>query len=694
MKFKKTEILFRRKSLAGEHACLNGEIANAENALLVGCSKKTVPASSAETPEPSENIYSPVGTAAPAGGISAPYVSFGLKEDVLTGWHNHPANPPSREVAAPKERDASSWGLVAASLYSEFEREADDSHLFLSPFLAICAVRLPDGSRVAAGPPVLLTPNRDIPSVEGGDNLDVSSMKMTVAVHPCRLSMRVTGPLSTHLSSLAATGAWLDVLVSGPIPLWDSSRPWKPYHRAAGSSSTQCWRPSALTEESVTAHLLTTSTFRLISTSPLSGVCADGIWRDVVLNVPPLEGIDVVEEWRPDYLQAHGIEAVGCSVISGRMTLWDLTLTLPEALPYAVMARLSPASAEEEGGRISVDIESVKDGAVVHTVRNSAGHPAGVISDATLPRWLFVPDADARSITFLCDGAVYRFPLSRHPCLAGSFFWAGSFGCEVLSAQGVVKYSGGSVPVEEIDERPVYRLPSAIWRSQRGNHTCFPDSLLMRSDDARVLALCRAFRSSGLVATTAPTAYLFTDSGLYLLREMDDATFRDAGLIGRFILGDMMTIAGYGRSLQFRDNSDRLLEVSGTTVKVVADEADAGESVSDETVPGERVIVRSDGVEDVDVVTRALKVEGVGGGKMWSVGLLGAVNWGELRLAVEGSTDLVRWRELASTLYVYGNSTGSGTPSVCGLLTPGLRYFRFRFSGFFSGTAEGIVVSR
>ena len=738
-------IRFRSPSAAGPFSCADGEIESAVNARLVSITTANVVNAGSGYPEDggeTDNNPDFSGATASLERLNAltssrlPGVEFSLRYVPLEGWQNHTDNPPSVTVEAPKVKDAEGWKGRAEEALERFLDASSRRNLFVEPFFALYALRLHDGSHICPSSPVLLLPNKQAPAVEGADDFTLDSMGMIIRAKCARLRCRISAP--EGLGDMSDVIEALDIFISAPVPLYHRQNGLSGYHRAPGSQLPQSWIPDSLSDEEFTARLLAVSEFRPVSAILLKDFISSGqaaepkdateeSFNDVDFNIPDLSGfttIAAVKEmmsYTPDYMQLHGIEATAGSVISGRTVLWGLTLTLPmPPLPSALVASKSAeegaADVSVSAGAIAIQTESVKNGLPLYSYRYAANLPDTVIAEADFPKWLFLPDPDARQVTFITSEATFVVPLHRHPLLGGAYYWAGSLADRDTGTGGVRKLpvTIGVAP-EETLRRDSYALPDAVWVSQRENPLCLPSRLLMRLDVGEVIAVCRAFRASGLVATTAPTAYLFTDQGIYLVKMQDDGMLRDAGLIARYLLDSPESITLTGKTLEFTDiNGDRL-GISGTTVKSVA--GASGNGTSSVVSGSEEVWIGPyDASLPVTITTRPLKLASLfpnkfgnaalsgacgGSGEMggvdviyglcgslsclrktlWKVQLIGAFS-GELQLALYGSSDLVDWLCLAS---------GSGS-SVIAYAPPGLRYARLVISGSFSGSIEAVAI--
>ncbi len=652
-------IYFRSRSSVGEYSCTNGEIDSAANTRLRviyptgGSTDPDATGGNGSAEESFDRIIDTTEITDKLNTLSEelqPIVEFSLTPGVVAGWHNHPDNHPSMTVTAPKTQDAEGWATRAAYLLEKFEKETKRQHLFTEPVLALCALRLNDGRHILPSSPVLLLPNTSAPTVEGSDNFALESMTMTIPVKASRLRCRISvaGSFSdwssriAHIRQRGGTGqiTGISIFLSSPIPLYHHDEGLLPVHRgSAGQSSgagfPQSWVTSSLTDSEFTSRLLMTTTFRPVSEIPLDSLTTyareednatetTGFF-DVEFNIPDFtddikgnETVQGISAYIPDFLQHHAVTAMTGCRISGRTTLCDLTFTLAAPPPLATMIQC-----EEEGSLSSVaqislssdivdeatdvtsvvigsEIEFHKSCGVLHSSCYSSNEPKVRLTESCFPKWLFIPDPNARQLTLMTSEAIYIVPLKRHPVLNGAYYWCGSTGYKDLISTGVRKLGStvgrltvlnDNVAEPETDvmprvngiteggesvKRDSYRLANAVWRSEKDCELLFPDRLLLLPDVGRVIALCRAFRASGLVATTSPTAYLFTTHGIYLLKEMDNGELRDAGLIANYILASAESLKVLGKSIEFTTSSGERMSISGTSVKLLS-----GNSIED-----------------------------------------------------------------------------------------------------------------
>lgn len=572
-------IPLRLPSAKSDYACADGEIASFSNLKIAGAAAGTTGGDGGDT-----GGVNPVSTGFSLSLPTAPEVEFALKRGVLPGWHIHPDMLPSR-IMEKGEASEAGWGKKAREALAAFRKDAERHNLFVQPFLAMCAVRLADGHRILPSPPVLMIPNSEAPCVAGTTDFSSDTMELRVAAAVCSLQWRLHVP-EELMDFNGATH--IDILISSPLPLYDTKGDLTAFHRfdfegfthsiatdgTAGErpvtteTLAECWRPEPIDEAIFTKALLETDEFHLVSEMPLNGDSGElsfTEWRDVDFNCGGLAMAGAFGSYTPSFAHLSAVDGVSCSEISGRLTVGGITLTSP--LPYPLW------------------------------------QTAAYVSDADYsPRWVFHPDPRAESWPFESGDGVCALPLRRHPRWYGSFHWHGLRGERARLSP--VPASSQATP--SLESRTA-RHPGMIWRSEKFNQAVFPDALMMPLAVGNVTAVCRAFRASGLVATTSPTAYAFTSEGVYLLKEMADGTFRDAGLICTHAIRDTASVRVYGKSLQFTAITGETYSIEGTTVKALPYSASSG--ASGDVISGNLTAALSGSATSVAVAFEAVDPE-------------------------------------------------------------------------------------
>lgn len=689
MKGKVISVLLRNKSAAGDYACADGEIESCDGLVLAAPVESRVGVDDS-SPAPGAGGWQ--GRFPPA-----PEVEFSLERRVLPGWQGTSDMLPSAE-AETKDNTAEGWRKEAARFIGDFMADARLHGLFVEPFFVLAALRLADGSRVSPTSPVLMIPNSEAPIVVAGDaDLTVKRMTLRAVAAVCGLRCRVMN--AAALREWRGEVTHLDIFVSSPVRLYDEGRDFVGHHRleislyshSYGSSGRngECrvaedvfdmaWKPVAVSDAIVARRLAAVGDYRLVREIPLDMLAKAEAEEDEGVTEPYDIGAEGLEEgtYVPDYASLQGLEAAGRAEISGRATLYDLTLTVPEVPSLSALAPPHKGVLPEKE-RVAIEVEILRDGEILRSVRSSGEEIE--IGEDCFPRWVFYPDPDAVRMTVATTSGTFIVPLRRHPLLRGAYWWCGGFGKHTLEGMGVEMTGSALQPEAPVAaRRDSWHMPGGVWRSRKGNALAFPDKLLMRLDVSRVIYLCRAYRSSGLVATVSPTAYLFTPEGVFLLKETDDGSLRDAGLICGYVLGSPVSVKTVGRMLEFVTADGETIRIEGTTVRNVTWEAVRGGSAG-----GSVVITGEEGGSAGRFVTRPLKLgDGEGLKRISVVFLRGKMNPWKTKIAVYGSVNLRDWRLLASS---------SGR--IGGLYGPSVRFVKVAVDATLtaSETIEAIVI--
>lgn len=580
-----------------------------------------------------------------------PEVEFALLKSVVEGWHIHSDMLPSKIMDAPAtgkddnptEHD---WGTRAMEALGDFETTATGQNLFIHPFFVMSAYRLADGSHLCPSPPILMIPNSGAPMIAGSADYNVATMQMSIVAAACRLQWRIKMPELPEEWHRRITH--LNIFVSLPVALYDPKGGTKGYHRvecknfthcidASGNADEhrihssqilQCWQPSPIDDATVTKNILQTDSFFLISELPLDSLSTLTDFENVTFNRGGLPILTSMEIYTPDFAHLSDVTAGGHTLFSGRITAWDLKLTPPAPLPLPLSTPYSNTS-------------------------------------ANTPRWVFHPDPYAGRYPYTWGSSSYSLPLRRHPKMKGSFYWRG-FATSASPNEEL------TVIQDSISEQPTLNLPGGVWRSAKGRYRLFPDNGQMMLHVRQIIAICRAFRASGLVATTAPTAYAFTSEGVFLLKEMEDGTFRDAGLICAYRLRDASSLELLPTGIRFVTDEGEVIVIEGTKVAP----CDEVEAVSEEDDSWKEFIPEEWGGGDVDsmafsnrgvFVTRPLKLGNAEGRKrLRAVCIRGSHIPDEIYVAIYGSSNLTKWTRLVLT----------NRAILSGLWAPSCRFFR------------------
>ena len=201
------------------------------------------------------------------------------------------------------------------------------------------------------------------------------------------------------------------------------------------------WTISAVSDEDFGKDVASRSAFHLFASIPcarLVELAGSGAWEPVVCD----EGVGSTlasQPLLPDALYVgNRWDAASLTTYNSRLMIAPSRRLLPRPLPFKAMT-CHTVSVTGDSRRVSVATDYHINGADYGAVASSraAGIPAELFSVGDLlthfPRWVYVPDPDARQLTLVSgewavdsDKAVrITLPLRRHPSMNGAYWWAG-----------------------------------------------------------------------------------------------------------------------------------------------------------------------------------------------------------------------------------------------------------------------------
>lgn len=593
------DIPFLSRSIDSDFCCADGEIESCSGGIITEESLKI------EDSVTLDYIRDYVPEIPPI-----PQVKFAIADSTLAGWHPSPDVFPSK-ICECSNPSSENWGKTAASLLSEFYKDCNTQKLFISPFLVIAVWRLRDGRRLSPTAPLLLIPNSSRPIVVSSESPDNEELELKIIAKACKLCWKISLPES--LRKWVGKIQSLEIMVSKPMYPFDP-KPTMLYQRqktldsfslilddrnqiseekpVAVGALTYAWIPSVSANYSdLSPELL--DDFFTISMIPISELVSTDNFKPCLLTVSSFSNIFDNQSYRPSYAMLSLKESTGAIEFRGKKIIWGLKME-------------SPAYSEIE-------------------------YSVGNYSPGLMPRWIFHPNPYATEYQFTDHEGVRRsIPLQRHSTLFGAYYWGGFS----LTAENFTETTG----FESVNS--VYLLPSYIWESEKSDSDVFEDIKLQDLECGEIKAVCRAFRSSGLVATVSPTIYVFSEKGVYLYKESTSGLFSESGLITNYVLDDVDSLEILPTGIRFTAENGTHVSLAGTTVK----------SSSDRETKNKKIIILANG-NTIDIITRPLKLSKAGDFKTINhIFLRGTFVNHEINLIAFGSRDMRHWWKMGARI--------------------------------------------
>lgn len=596
MSDKTYDIPFLAPSESNDFACRDGEIESADNMIFTESDLSSENGGTNAIPLDFQKDFK---TEIPP----IPAIRFALLRETLPGWHLNPDQYPSLRMEC-SNPSLENWSKMASRALSAFYSQASEANLFVTPFLVLAAWKTRGGAYVSPSAPVLMIPNSEpiVASTEGSTSSESLDIHIPAAV--CSLCHKIVLPevLREWVGKIES----LEILISDPLFHFDSSEALIPTEKlttAAFTLSLDSLNGSA-SERKVCTDTLSTAwqsqtdinslsqlyQFHTFASFPLSELKTIDTYQK---TIPLYSSVEITLKGDgiiPSYSANSIVGGEGAIDFKGRKILWNPYVTSPDFQPL--------------------------------------GNVMCEAAESVLPRWVFHPDPEATEYQYSDKGGVRRkVPLKRHPYLYGSYFYGG------LSSN----LDEFEVAATTESRDTVCRV-SRILVSEEGEPFAFTDKGLQNLAVGRIIALCRAFRSSGLVATVSPTLYLFSETGIYLFKENSSGVWSDAGLLAKYVLKSPESIQIYPQSIRFETVSGETVTIEGTKIKTVSEERGTTET---------RISVVGTGTDGV-LITRPLKLGGAGKlKKVCKVYLRGYFEPSKITMTLLGSRDMRNWYSLA-----------------------------------------------
>ena len=251
-----------------------------------------------------------------SGSLITPDIDFAIVRDRLPGWHLHPDQYPMKTLIA-SDPSMEYWTSLGAQLLSQFQSEAANQGLFVSPFYVMAAWKTYEGYHLSPTRPVLLTPNSDVPLVATDGDINATELEFKIAAAVCSLYFRMRAP--EVLRDWVGIIESLDIFVSEPLYSYNTFKAFLPYKHITTDNSCECLD---LNSGEIATKRICTDTLTLAWKANLGigdgglgirdgglGIRDGGLGiRDGVLGIAsiPLGEVDLKDNWSPlSFISEH-----------------------------------------------------------------------------------------------------------------------------------------------------------------------------------------------------------------------------------------------------------------------------------------------------------------------------------------------------------------------------------------------------
>lgn len=600
--------------------------------------------------------------------LPAPEPDFSLRRVALAPHTGAAGDLPVFNVAA-GDKEAS----AATAFAMRFDDDAAGAGLFTTPLLAICVLRLADGSHAMPSPPQMLIPNAGRVCVSRSDLSTAETAVLTLHRRSCALGMRlaIDGAMEKWSGIVAGVDVFVATLRAGYDAETVSGLQTLPSADADYSLSGLtfgCEEPLRNVEQArlrgyilsangpaeMAMRLAAAADFHRILSIDADEVTGYADYVDLTPYCRPHSRWLAAETYTPDYSCYTRRMPTGCSSAAGRLTAWG-------------------------GSRMA---------------------PAPVGSPRLAPRFIFHPDPEATCCEISSFGVV---SLSRHPTLYGSYAVA------AFAPLPISETPDGGLPIPSS-----VATPNLLMTSRIGSPFIFPLGNTVMLPCGEIKGVAAAMRSSLSTAYGGGFLLAFTSEGVSLLGARDDSTHTPLGFLGarRLLSHRSLAVTAEGTAFAadggiFLVGSGSIKEITGNLTAIATDEPSAipdAETVMVYDFPSRslylltgshcycrretdgkwrtadddpsRLPVQTAKPSQVSFATRAIKLGDAESLKrVTGVELRGRFDGSRCSMTLEGSDDLSRWFLLASGGGAIHGLAGSAWHffrlKVCASLTPG-----------------------
>ena len=514
----------------------------------------------------------------------SPTVEFALVREAVPPYSLFPSSWPESPVsvvAADGEEDA--LRSKAADFLSAYGKECDNLGLFTAPFLVMAALRLADGRHIPAGPPVLMIPNSEAPTLaveKNGESSEACAYTLRLYGRACSLYIRIHGSgnpvaeewrnevvaldiLTTAQVDMRpsglGTGSLRSVFASGfsqsveraelpvaagvsgvEIPEGNDHRHYPGYGEeleelegggespASDGSRVRSFPSGALTRTEVETAICGLSEFRVICSIPSDSLEGSTLFLPVRKNSASIE--DSSDSEYPDFTLLTHRRPSGMASTGGQVVSWGGDAELPPVPPLrgAVAFIGTTTSGTPDVWKLTIEVEVVREGCRYRR-RLSPGGLTGIASldcieclSDTFPRWLFYPDNHAVGIWI--EGKRGEEVMRRYLPLRPHPVLNGAYWFRGLSAE--MPAAAGSFPDTPLAEDMFYPQESVACVSAGTLPYLFPSDGHVRCGCGEIRGVVAASRSllSGQLGEFP--LEVFTSEGIWAVGVSSSGGFR------------------------------------------------------------------------------------------------------------------------------------------------------------------------
>lgn len=459
------------------------------------------------------------------------------------------------------------------SLLEEYREICRRNGAFCSPFFAVAALRMNDGSHTLASVPVLMQPVSAAPLIRVDNAILLDGclrFGLSIINAPCRLVVRVEKTSVDELTRQLATH--LDIFVSGEAP-WQTTP-----HGVRSSllrTSADIFTHSGLSvdygslnrtqqlmsagdivpclyyprqdRESFGEWLCRVGKFYKAGEIPLDTL--SGGWAEVVCGELPVT--DKAMSFIPDYTLHTEVADGSIEKINGLTCVVAPRLRLPKAGALRTLSQYDDRNNAVDVSGGSITVYGSKNGMPVQSRFEATGgndslwKVTGEVAEELV--WVFYPDPDIRSLTIHTGNRKVTLRLRRHPTLSGAYW------CGLLKGADKDKKTALSEHIDILESKEdFYELPGSMLTSLEMCEGLFPASrILSFPTPTRLIGIAPALRSMSSGELGRFPLYAFTDTAVWAVTPTESNGWRQVQPIALIGCDNNKTISATHTAVAF-----------------------------------------------------------------------------------------------------------------------------------------------